>query len=240
VLGLTVQQRAFYEAFGFLRLEGLFKDDARQLSTGFDAVFAAHDPSMVITSADDVLQRTERAAGRSFRNIIAPDFVDRSPLLRGVPRDPRVTAVVESLLGERYEYRASDGHLFHCDTSWHFDAYGTPLDRYTVKLSFYLDPLRADSGAIRVIPGTHDHGSWFSRTLQESLYRSPDGIRELYGVDADAIPAWTVENEPGDVIVWSFRTIHASFHGREGRRSFALTFSTLAGDTRERPPDRQP
>jgi hypothetical protein len=235
VFRLTAQQRTFYEAFGFLRLAGLFRDEADQLSQGFDSVFAQHEPTMVITSEDDVLQRTERAAGRSYRNIIAPDFVDRSPLLRGLPRHPRVTGVVESLLdGQPYEYRASDGHRFHCDTSWHYDAYGTPLDRYTVKLSFYLDPLRADSGAIRVIPGTHEHGSAFSKTLQETLYRSPDGIRELYGVEAEAIPAWTLENEPGDVLVWSFRTIHASFHGREGRRSFALAFSTLGGASADR------
>lgn len=231
VFRLTAAQRAFYDAFGFLRLAGLFRDEAEQLSRGFDDVFAQHDPTMVITSDDDVLQRTERAAGRSYRNIIAPDFVDRSALLRSLdlPRHPRVVGVVASLVDRPVEYRASDGHRFHCDTSWHHDAYGTPLDLETIKLSFYLDRLRADSGAIRVIPGTHDLGSAFATTLRETLYRSPDGVRELYGVDAEAIPSWTLENEPGDVLVWNFRTIHASFRGREGRRSFALTFSTLGG-----------
>lgn len=224
---LTAQQRAFYEAFGFLRLPGLFRTEAADIAAGFDAIFAAHPPTMVISSDDDVLQRTPRAATPSFRHIIAPDFVDRSPALRALPDHPRVRGVVDSLLDEPYEYRASDGQRFHCDTSWHYDAYGTPLDRTTVKLSFYLDRLRGDSGAIRVIPGTHDHTSHFARTLQVGLYRSPSEIREQYGVDAEDIPSWTLDNEPGDVVVWSFRTIHASFHGREGRRSFALTFSTL-------------
>ncbi len=50
---------------------------------------------------------------------------------------------------------------------------------------------------------------------------------------AEEIPAWPVETDPGDVLVWSFRTFHASFHGREGRRSFFLTFS--ATDESESP-----
>jgi hypothetical protein len=229
---LTAQQRAFYDAFGFLRLRGLFRPEAPAIAEAFDGIFAAHAPTMVISSDDDVLQRTPRAATRTYRDIIAPDFIDRSPVLRAIPNDPRVRGVVESLLDEPYEYRASDGQRFYCDTSWHYDAYGTPLDRTTVKLSFYLDPLRAGSGAIRVIPGTHDHRSRFARTLQETLYRAPDGIRELYGVDAEEIPSWTLDNDPGDVLVWSFRTLHASFHGREGRRSFALTFSTLPAPAR--------
>lgn len=224
---LTPQQRAFYDAFGFLRLPGLFREEAPAMSAAFDEIFAAHEPSMVITSDDDELQRTARAATRTYRHIIAPDFVDRHPALRALPQDPRVQGIMASLFDEPFEYRASDGHRFHCDTSWHYDAYGTPLTQTTLKLSFYLDRLRADSGAIRVIPGTHDHVSTFSRRLQETLYRAPDGIRELYGVDAEEIPSWTINNDPGDVLVWSFRTFHASFHGREGRRSFFLAFSTL-------------
>lgn len=224
---LTDQQLAFYDAFGFLKLTGLFRDEAAAFSAAFDEIFARHEPSMVISSDDDILQRTGRAGGQTFRHIIAPDFIDRSPALHALRTDPRVLDVVGSLLGDRYTYRASDGHLYHCDTSWHFDAYGSPLSQYTVKLSLYLDPLRGHSGAIRVIPGTHDHESRFARRLQETLYRAPEGVRELFGVPVEEIPSWTIDSEPGDVLVWSFRTIHASFHGRDGRRSMALTFSAL-------------
>jgi ectoine hydroxylase-related dioxygenase (phytanoyl-CoA dioxygenase family) len=230
VAGLSAQQLAFYEAFGFVKVDGLFRAEAERFSRAFDEVFARHEPSLVITSDDDVLQRTGRPGSRSYRDIIAPDFIDRHPELRGLRSDPRVLGIVESLLGDRYRYRASDAHRFHCDTSWHYDAYGSPLSQYTVKLSFYLDRLRGDSGAIRVIPGTHDHESRFARRLQETLYRPPEEIRERYGVPADEIPAWTLDNEPGDLVIWSFRTVHASFHGRDGRRSMHLTFSALADE----------
>jgi ectoine hydroxylase-related dioxygenase (phytanoyl-CoA dioxygenase family) len=235
---LTPQQLAFYQAFGFLRLPGLFRDEAERFAEAFDQVFARHEPSMVITVDDDVLQRTGRPGDPSFRNIIAPDFIDRSPTLRGLRTDARVLDVVTSLLGDRHAYRASDGHLFHCDTSWHYDAYGSPLSQYTVKLSFYLDRLRGDSGAIRVIPGTHDHESHFARTLQEALYRDPSAVREHFGVGVDQLPCWTIDNEPGDVLVWSFRTIHASFHGRDGRRSLSLTFSGVGDDEQAVPAPR--
>ena len=228
--GLSAQQLAFYEAFGFVKVDGLFRAEAERFSAAFDEVFARHAPSMVITSDDDVLQRTGRSGPHSYRDIIAPDFIDRHPVLSGLRSDARSLGIVESLLGNRYRYRGSDGHRFHCDTSWHYDAYGSPLSQYTVKLSFYLDRLRGDSGAIRVIPGTHDHESRFARHLQESLYRHPDEIRERYGVRADEIPAWTLDNEPGDLVIWSFRTVHASFHGRDGRRSMHLTFSALADE----------
>ena len=49
--------------------------------------------------------------------------------------------VVASLLDAPATYRASDGHLFHCDTSWHYDAYGSPLDQTTLKLAVYLGPI---------------------------------------------------------------------------------------------------
>ena len=112
---LSPQQRAVFDAFGFLKLPGLFRAEIDTLAAAFDAVFAAHPPSMVISSDEDVLQRTPRAATRTYRHIIAPDFVEKSPVLRDLPHDPRVRAVVAGLVDKPFAYRASDGHRFHCD-----------------------------------------------------------------------------------------------------------------------------
>jgi hypothetical protein len=223
---LSPQQRAFWDAFGFVHLRGLFRAEATQLADAFDAIFAAHAPSMVISSDDDVLQRTPRAATRTYRHIIAPDFVERSPVLKGPPRRP-------ARARRRREPARRAGHLSRQRRA------PVPL-RHVVALRRLRLAARSDDAeaqllprppahrerAIRVIPGTHDHTSQFARRLQETLYRAPEGIREEYGVDAEAIPSWAVETDPGDVLVWSFRTFHASFHGRERRRGFFLTFST--------------
>ena len=94
-----------------------------------------------------------------------------------------------------------------------------PADRF----SFYLDPLRADTGAIRMIPGTNHYLTNFAGTLVRTL-QQPEDIEHTYGVRWDEIPSYVVETDPGDLVVWSFRTIHASFGGDARRRLFSMSF----------------
>jgi hypothetical protein len=57
------------------------------------------------------------------------------------------------------------------------------------------------------------------RTLQK-----PEEIEDTYGVKWDEIPSYVLETDPGDLVVWSFRTIHASFGGDARRRLFSMSF----------------
>jgi hypothetical protein len=209
---LTPQAVAYFDTFGFLRLPGLFVDDIDRLTEGFEEIFAANA----------TMDTNERLHFDQQRRII-PGFIEKSQRLAGLVDDPRVVGVVTSLMGDAHEYAQSDGNLFYCDTSWHPDTYFAPLVRYHVKLSFYLDPLLGESGAIRMIPGTNHHETPFAETLRRDL-RDPMAIKEIYGVEHDQIPSWTLESTPGDLIVWNFRTIHASFNGGERRRLFSLNF----------------
>jgi hypothetical protein len=221
---LTPQQVAFFNAFGFLRLRGIFAAEVGRLIEGFEEVFAREEPTMVITRDQDVLQQTNPPRETSYRHIIQPGFTDRSEKLRDLPGDPRVLGIAGSLMGGRAEYLSSDANLFYADTSWHPDLYGAPIEIPHVKLSFYLDTLRADTGAVRVIPGTSFHRSGFAQLMMKQLFVPPSEIRRRFGVEPDEIPCFTIDNDPGDVLVWSFRTFHASFHGGDRRRSFSLTF----------------
>ena len=211
---LSPQQKAYFDAFGFLRLPGLFKHDFDRLIAGFEEIFA-----------DEELARTETREQLHLEKprVIITDFIDKSEKLRPLLDDPRVVAVVTGLIGENYEYCNSDGNLFYCESSWHPDTYGAPLTRYHVKLSFYLDPLRDESGAIRMIPGTNHNQTPFARQLRRNL-EDPQKIKEIYGVEPNQIPSWTLMSEPGDLIVWNFRTVHASFNGGERRRLFSVNF----------------
>jgi ectoine hydroxylase-related dioxygenase (phytanoyl-CoA dioxygenase family) len=101
--------------------------------------------------------------------------------------------------------------------------YAAPLQHYHVKLSFYLDDLTGESGAIRIIPGSHFHKQAFARTLRRD-FDNPARIKDIYGVEGKDIPSITVESTPGDLIVWNFRTIHASYNGGERRRLFSLNY----------------
>jgi hypothetical protein len=217
-LSLTPQQLTYFDTFGFLHLPGVFRDDVDRLVDGFEEIFAAN-PTM---------DTNEKLHFDQQRRII-PGFIEKSDKLRTLIDDPRVVGIVSSLIPSGWEYAQSDGNLFYCDTSWHPDTYAAPMDRYHVKLSFYLDSLSAGSGAIRMIPGTNHHQTPFARKLRTGL-GDPAAIAEVFGVGPGDIPSWTLTSQPGDLIVWNFRTIHASFNGGERRRLFSMNFREVLGD----------
>jgi hypothetical protein len=214
VTGLTQQQVRFFETFGFLKMPGLFRDESDEITAAFEAVFAADGHPRMETYVE--------LHGEQRRQII-PQFVTKHPTLDALRRDPRVVGIVTSLLGEDHEYAESDGNLFDCESLWHSDTYGAPMLIHHVKLSFYLDTLRGDSGAIRVIPGTQHFKETFATALRNG-FRDSAKIEEQFGVDPRDIPAIVLETDPGDVVVWDFRTIHASYYGQVGRRLFSINY----------------
>ncbi len=92
-----------------------------------------------------------------------------------------------------------------------------------IKLSFYLDPLRADSGAIRVLPGTQYWQSPYAKDLRRS-FREFGKSADVFGVDSTEVPAVVIDSDPGDVLIWDYRLIHASFNGLDRRRFFSVNF----------------
>jgi len=209
---LSDQQVAYFETFGYLKIPGLFAEDVEELTAGFEAVFAGN-PHWV----------TNEELHYDQTRTIIPAFITKDTRLHRLLEDERVVGIVTSLLGPGYGYAESDGNLFSCETSWHSDMYAAPLNQYHLKLSFYLDPLRAETGAIRFIPGTNHHESVYARTLRRDL-NTPTSVFEAFGVTSPEIPSWTVETDPGDLVIWNFRTIHGSFGGGERRRLFSVNF----------------
>ena len=215
---LTTQQVNFFETFGFLMLPGLFADDIEEITAGFEEVFANHE-SWELTEDIHLNQPRKIIQGVLEQAEDAPKLY----------RDPRVVGTITSLLGPGYEVAPSDGSLFYCDSSWHSDTYGAPMSRHMAKISLYLDPLSAETGAIRMMPGTNFFQSVYARTLRRD-FTDVDGPEEVFGVAREDIPAYVLESEPGDAVVWDYRTIHASFGGRQRRRLLSLNFKEQAAD----------
>jgi len=211
---LSPQQIAFYEAFGYLALPGLFRDEIEGFTRAFEAVFA--DDSSPRIDLDVELHRNEP-------RVVVPGIIDRHPVLAPLRDDPRITGIVRDLLGYGARYLESDGNIYSCDSEWHSDIYGSPLEIRHVKLAFYLDPLRADSGAVRLIPGTNHWEDAFATGLRKEFRRFGE-IPSIYGVDGTDIPCVTLDSNPGDLLLWDFRTIHASYGGSSRRRLFTLNF----------------
>jgi hypothetical protein len=211
---LTAQQVAFFDQFGFLRIPALFEKDIDDITDAFEQVFE--------DETNDRMETYEDLHGGEKR-LIVPVFIDKHPTLLQLRHDPRVQGIARSLIGQRYEYAESDGNLFYCESSWHPDVYGAPLTRYHVKLSFYLDRLAAETGAIRMIPGTNHYQGQFAKNLRKLIFDHTPTM-EVYGIEERDIPSWTIANDPGDVIVWNYRTIHASYNGGARRRLFSISF----------------
>ena len=216
---LTPQQVNFFHTFGFLKFPGLFKNEIAGITEGFEEVFANNEPDRVLS--DDPLQETDTVF-ENRRRMIMYRIIERSPKLSWLASDPRLHNIASSVIGGPYELRPTDGHVFHCDTSWHPDK-GSD-NRFRMKISFYLDPQRANGGAIRVIPGSQFADSDYATTLLSNLYGSPQKAKDNYGIEADHVPCVTLESDPGDIICWNISTFHATFHGFARRRLFSMTF----------------
>lgn len=220
---LSPQQIHFFETFGYLKIPGFLAEDIDEIIGGFEDLFG--DENQPVWETKEALHGEEK-------RVIIPGFIEQSPRLAPLQHDPRVVGVVQSLMGRDYQWASSDGNLFYCESYWHPDTYAAPLNHYHMKMSFYLDDLTGDNGAIRIIPGSHFHNSAFARTLLKDL-NNPEHVTDAYGIPGGEVPSVTLESSPGDVIIWNFRTIHGSYNGGERRRLFSLNFGEAVPGTHD-------
>jgi len=203
---LTPQQRAYFDTFGYLHLPGLLADRIAAIMAGFEAVWAANGGGQDGRPHDGAASST------------LAQFMDRSPALHTLLDDHRTHDVLTSLLGDDFNYVGSDGNYYTGDSAWHSDTYGERGGVMFVKMAFYLDPVTRDTGALRVIPGSHRQGEPFAEQLEREIRRS----ESLWGVAGRAVPAVALESVPGDVVVFNHALKHAAFGGSNRRRMFTM------------------
>jgi hypothetical protein len=201
---LTPQQRSYFDTFGFLIFPGLVADCIDEITTAFENVWR------------------ERGGGHNGkphsgerRSLIVP-FIDQHERLCALLDDVRISGIVESLLGPDFNYWTSDGNYYTGDTKWHSHPFFGNLR--AVKLAFYLDPLKAETGCLRVIPGSHKFGDTYANELHAFLKDS----EELWSLSPSQVPSVALETQPGDVIVFNHCIKHGSFGGGKQRRLFVI------------------
>lgn len=203
---LSEPQVNFFRTFGFLGLPGLLKADLPWILEEFEAVHhgtgQGHDPSK--------------------RTCVA-GFLDRSKKLSGLLEHPAIAGILHALLGEDFNYHGSDGNYYSGDTGWHADCADEQIHGRYLKIAFYLDPLDGQSGALRVVPGSHRVGEPYAQAVRHALRTRgslPCAPRDL--------PCQVLATQPGDVLVFDHHTLHASFNGGNRRRMFTLNAGTRA------------
>ncbi len=203
---LTPQQLAHFETFGYLGLPGLLADKAEAIQRAFDDVWARHGGGHNGVPHD----------GKA-RSVIV-QFLDQSEYLCTLLDDHRVHDIAASLLGDDFNYMGSDGNFYVGDTRWHSDGYGGRGGPRHIKLAFYLDPLTRNTGALRVIPGSHRLGEPYA----EQLERETKDSQTLWGIPGSQVPAVALETVPGDVLVFNHDLKHSAWGGSERRRMFTM------------------
>ena len=202
-------RRKFFETFGYLKLPGLLADDIGWISDEFDAVWA---------------RLTDIRHDGSQRTIYPDAFLNASPILARLIEHPLLNAICEEVVGPDIVYYGGDGNYYSGDTAWHRDVFdiedgdeAKSIVRH-IKIAFYLDPLAATTGALRVIPGSHHLGDNFAQELRAYARQ---GSTDL-GVAPEDVPSVALPVTPGDIMIFDHRIMHASFGGSAARRMFAM------------------
>ena len=196
--GLTDDQLRFFKSFGYAVIRGLLRPEdletiQREHRQGLRAAFP-NEPF------DGLLGQWTRMSNED------------TPFFASLPEDPRFHRPAQQIGGDDVLGNGTDAHFAVGNTNWHADTGWQPdavNEQRGIKYHFHLDSVRAETGALRFIPGSHLLRGSERKSFGESIENVPV---------AD-VPCQPVPTDPGDVILFDIRTWHASFGGRPGRRT---------------------
>ncbi len=202
------EQIAHFDTFGFLCL--------RQ-------AFTPEEMEEITRSAETVWEETGSESGGYF--------AERNACLTRLAADDRIHDPISKLLGSGYIFVGSEGVVSeYTKSQWHADRRYYQLDGEKwesewvdyprIKVMMYLEKLTVDTGCIRFILGSHRQH--FHQALGPQESRAADNP---FGVEEAEIPAYPVETEPGDVVLFNQYLWHGLHGGRKGRRFLAFKFA---------------
>ena len=203
------QQISHFHAFGFVVLPAL-------LDAGETAQLTAEVTSALTDAYGGVGTDDDPDGTGGIRGDYLPLSVDRAPLSQAlIADDPRLFQGSVALLGTPTVPRAPIATCFTSNAGWHADD-GTDVGG--MKFLAHLEPRRAATGALLVVPGSHDPG--FGARMQRYGSQSP----ALQGFAPWPVPATALDTDPGDVIAFDRHLFHAS---TGGSRRLAWTIEYL-------------
>ena len=201
---ITAEQKAHWEAFGFLMLRQLFAPDE---------VKVLRDAAIEVVN--------QEGGGNAFTSdpgFGTGAFMERHPALANWVDDDRIHDIPETLLGPDFVLQYNGGAVWRGDTLWHggVGSEERPLPPYrTAKIAMYFDSLKKETGCLRVIPGSHRRP--YADLLQPLMSEDRDPAHEALGLRGPDVPCVALESEPGDLIVFAESTFHSSFGSKTGR-----------------------
>jgi hypothetical protein len=201
---LSEKQVDFFNTFGYLH---------------FPALFAAEEVKWISADFEASIQTQGGVDHDGSKRTMFGGPIEHRPRLCGLLDDRRILGVLGGVLGQDFNYASGDGNYYSGDTGWHPDGNWGRL--FAVKAAFYLDPVRADSGCLRVIPGSQDPAHFVRAGGID-----PNKADEVYGVAPRDFPgSIALETDPGDLVIFNHDLYHASFGGGGRRRMFTMNLT---------------
>lgn len=208
---LPYDERVFFHTFGYLVLRGLFAPaEIAAIDAEHATGFVANEPLYAAPIG---------VRGQMSWSHMRAD----TPVLAAMLEHERLLAVAEQLLDEPIGVMCNGNVFTGSVTEWHADT--SVPDFRGLKLVAYLQTVDGDSGALRVLPGSH-RSPWHEQlAVYSSKSSTADaGNPEAARVDVSSLPGQVCATEPGDVIAFDLRTWHASANGFPGRRMCSFTY----------------
>lgn len=221
---LSEDDLRYFRTFGFIRLRGFFTNEEvatieEEFGRGLAAASDLYPP--MAEDGRDPHQGLVNWSG------MRPD----TPFLAESLEHQKLLGAADDVLGRSIGIM-NNGALYPAEFSvWHSDTDWEPdegMENFRgMKFFCYLEPLRGDNGALRVLPGSQ-LSSWHDIVKEYKRTATDDGE------SLNAVLAWPAvicESEPGDLIGIDLRIWHASANGFPGRR--LCTFIYFAEPTSE-------
>jgi hypothetical protein len=198
---LSYGQITHFRTFGFVVLRGLLRAGETAGLTGevTDALTEAFGGLGTDTDPDGL---------GGIRGDYLPLSVDRAPISQAlIADDQRLFQGAGHLLGCLVVPSAPVATCFTSNADWHTDQ---GPDIGGVKFLAHLQARAADTGALRVVPGSHEPG--FARRI--AGYQGGDPAEQGFdGGYGWPVPHVALATEPGDVIAFDVHLLHSSAGG---------------------------
>ena len=207
---LTELDVAHFHAFGFVRLKNCLEAaELERLQEAFDRVIST-DPDVTVS----------KAPFKDGTRSLCP-FAEADDAFIKLIEHPRIMEAMRDIDGTEFLYSgAEDMSSFVGDTMWHCDFFPPHEEFRPVKSTFYLDPMRADDGALYLIPGTHIP-EFAARIFRVCGHYGETGGPRLH-LDPREVPAVPIETDPGDVVLWENHMWHFAAQRQSGEPRRAM------------------
>ena len=186
----TDQQLDQFNTFGFLVLRQVFSPE--ELAT----IEVEYENGLNAAYKDKPFDGSKR----HWTKTLGPE----TPVMASLLEDSRFHVPAQQLYDEDVIGMCADANRYVGHTTWHPDHIADPnKDCYGIKYAYYLDPVGAQTGALRVVPGSHIY----------PLHQELEDMIKRCGLDVQDVPGYVCESEPGDMVAFDLRLWHASWGG---------------------------